>query len=263
MDLTIDLTTAAGISVATIAVVHYLKGKLADVRFLSAVWVPAYVIAVAGVLTWISHSVLHWVEGDLLQVLATVVIQALAASGALGWTKSVGTSLGESGTAVQARVTKDFDRLTAILLAVALAASLSACGPKLPPNTSPEAQIAVRGTQVMAGLRATLPGIKALVCPPGAPGPTCLRPADADRVVVQIERAAGYAEDLAKVLKAVDEAKTAAERQAGLGKVGAILTSIQGSLSAAQIAPEGEAARMAIVGLLGTVTEILFTVGGV
>ena len=138
------------------------------------------------------------------------------------------------------------------------------CGAKLPPDTSPEAKIAVRATQVVAALRATLPAIKSLTCTaPALTPPVCLSPADAIRVVTRIEQAGEHAERLATALQIVDAATDAASRATGMQRVTAILGSIQGSLAAAQIAPAAEPGRAAVVAILSSVMAILLTIGGV
>lgn len=147
---------------------------------------------------------------------------------------------------------------TSLIFALTLA--LAACGPKLPPDTSTEAKFAVRGNQVVQALRASLPGIKALVCLPSSPTKVCIPPADADKVVAGIEKAGEGAQQLAVVLQGVDTAKTSGERQFGMQKAITILQSIQESVSRAQVAPGTEDARQAVVSALQGVTAALFAV---
>jgi len=145
------------------------------------------------------------------------------------------------------------------ILFFTLALTLTACGSKLPPNTSPEGTVAARGIQVIAALRATLPALKQATCQPGVAQP-CLAPADTDRVVGHIQTASKVAEELAVVLKAVDEAQTAALQEEGMNKARALLVSIQSSLVQASVAPALEDARQRVVTILGVVTTLLFTV---
>jgi hypothetical protein len=148
-------------------------------------------------------------------------------------------------------------------IAALILMTVTACGPKLPPETSIEGKTAVRATQVVTALRATLPGIKALTCTPEAAAtavPTCLKAADAIKVVTQIEIAGKAAEELAGALTVVDNAKTATERQTALSRAANIMNTIQAALSMAQVAPENEPARASIVKILQTVTSALFAV---
>ena len=155
--------------------------------------------------------------------------------------------------------------LVVVLGLLALAAFMQSGCATLPPNTSPEGATAIRATQVVAALRATLPGIKALTCTsatlPSAL-PTCLPPAEAIRVVSRIEDAGELAGHLALALQAVDEAKDATARTEGLAKVSALVQSIQQTISLATIAPSAEPARAAVLQVLAGVTSILLTLGG-
>lgn len=145
-------------------------------------------------------------------------------------------------------------------LVVIIVLSLTlACGPKLPPDVSVEGKTAVRATQVIAALRATLPALKAATCQPGVPVP-CLAPADTDKVVGHIQTAAKGAQELAVVLQAVDDAQTAALQAEGMTKARALLVSIQASLTQATVAPGLEGARQQVVLILSTVTSLLFVV---
>lgn len=134
-----------------------------------------------------------------------------------------------------------------------------ACGPKLPPDISFEGKMAVRGTQVIAALRTTLPALKQATCQPGVVQP-CLAPADTDKVVAHIQEASKLSQELALVLVAIDEAQTAALQESGFTKAKLILTSIQNSLMQASIAPSEENGRQKVVEILGTVINLLVAV---
>ena len=73
-NFSIDLKTIAGIVALTIAIVHGLKGSLASVPFFEKVPVAAYVVIVSVALTWLSHDVLHWIGGDLPELLLQAVV---------------------------------------------------------------------------------------------------------------------------------------------------------------------------------------------
>jgi len=144
------------------------------------------------------------------------------------------------------------------LIVVTLIAAAAACA-KLPPNTSPEASVAIRGSQVIAALRATLPALKQATCQPGV-APPCVPPGDMDKVVGHIQQAAKVSEQLAVALQAVDAATTAADKQIGMDKARALIVSIQASLTQATVSPSAEAGRQQIVSLLGSVTSLLFVI---
>lgn len=132
------------------------------------------------------------------------------------------------------------------------------CANRLPVGTSPEGVTAVKATQVIAALRASLPVLKAATCQPGVI-PPCLAPADTDRVVTHIQTASTYAQELAVVLKAVDEAQTAALQTEGMTKARALLVSIQNSLTQAAVSPGAEDSRQKVVSILGAVMNLLLT----
>lgn len=145
------------------------------------------------------------------------------------------------------------------LYVVALALTLSACGPKLPPNVSGEAKTAIKGNQLVQALRATIPEVKTHVCQPSVPAP-CIAPADAVKVFAALETAGRTGEELAKVLAAVDAAKDATARTAGMDKARALLTSISTSLQSALTQPEQAEARQQLVTLFGNATQLLFAI---
>jgi hypothetical protein len=150
---------------------------------------------------------------------------------------------------------------TGVLLIVALVGGLllSACGPKLPPQTSVEANVAVRGTQVVTALRATIPSIKSFVCQPSVPAP-CLQPVHAERIFKGLESAGEAGEQLATVLAAVDSAKTAAEKTSGMERARTILTNLQSTLVQLSIVPDDSAVRSRLVQTFSTVMQLLLAV---
>ena len=120
----IDLSTVTGIVALTITIVHCLKGWLANVPLLEKVPVAAYVVLVSCLLTWFSHDVLHWIGGDLRELLLQAVVQALAASGAVEWWRAGAKPLDESQRAQQASAKRNN---VMYLLPILLALNLSAC----------------------------------------------------------------------------------------------------------------------------------------
>ncbi len=154
--------------------------------------------------------------------------------------------------------------LIAAFLAIALA--LSACGPKLPPNTSLEGKLAVRGNQLVQALRATIPAVKGLVCvsttpQPSGPVPTCIPPATAVKIFEGLETAGKTSEQVADALRALDGAKTAQEQQAFQSKAMELLNTIQQTLLRVTVTPETEGARNAVVQILQTAMSILIAIG--
>jgi hypothetical protein len=145
------------------------------------------------------------------------------------------------------------------LFVIVLITLTGACGPKLPPNTSIEAKAAIRGDQLVEALRSTIPSIKQAICQ-SAGQQNCLTPDDVAKVANHLGNAGRHAQELATVLSAVDDAKTASERQAGMQKANAILTSISNSLTQATVAPNLESGRQLVVSILGGVTTLLFTI---
>lgn len=118
----IDLKTIAGIVAVTIVIIQGLKGWLADVPWLRKVPVSAYVVLVSAALTWFSHSVLHWIGGDLGELLTQAVVQALVASGAVEWFRAGAKPLARSTKATDTRLRREG---WVILLALGLASSVA------------------------------------------------------------------------------------------------------------------------------------------
>jgi hypothetical protein len=151
---------------------------------------------------------------------------------------------------------------TRLLIALALVASIGAgCAAKLPPNTSPEAKVAIRGTQLVAGIRATLPTIKEQTCVSTTPpGTLCIDPKDAIVVVQNIQKAANVAVDLAKALEAVDNATAVDDKVSKTQRAKQLLGDIQNLILQSTAAPLNANSRQAIVGIMGSVTALLFSV---
>jgi len=121
----IDLKTIPGIVVATIALVHLLKGWLASAPALNRAPVALYVVLVAAGLTWLSHDVLHWLEGDRAQLIAQAVLAALSASGAVEWFRAGAKPLEDSAAATRTKERRS--AAWVVLLAVLLGAGVAGC----------------------------------------------------------------------------------------------------------------------------------------
>lgn len=146
-----------------------------------------------------------------------------------------------------------------IVAAVFAVFGFTACGQKLPPNTSVEAKVAIRANQLVAALDATIPEVKKYVCQPSVPQP-CLAKGDADKVFAVLEVAGKTGQQLATVLSAVDDAKTATERTAGMEKARALLASISSSLQTALVQPEHAAVRSQLLTTFSNATQLLFAI---
>jgi len=151
-----------------------------------------------------------------------------------------------------------------VALAMATSIGFAACGPKLPPNTSLEGKLAVRGNQLVQAMRASIPTVKTLTCTPQTPQaaiPTCISPASAVKVFEGMEKAFGYSEQAADALRALDNAKTAQEQEVAKTKALQLLDLIQKTLIGVTVTPETEGARNALVQALQGVMSILIAIG--
>ncbi len=123
----IDLSSVAGIVALTMTLVHLLKPRLGRITFLQELPVWVYVVGVSGGLTWLSHDVLHKLDGDLISLMVQAVFSAMAASGLVEWWRAGSDPVAESSSAVRAEEKAIARRggmyLIPILLAVGLAAS--------------------------------------------------------------------------------------------------------------------------------------------
>ena len=146
------------------------------------------------------------------------------------------------------------------LFIVAVCIVLAGCASKLPPSTSVEAKTAIKGTQVVEGLRAAIPEIKMQVCQASKPAP-CINPADAERIFKLMEQAAGYAEELSKGLAVVDGAQSPTERETALVAARRYVKLLSDTISMVQIQPGDAEARQAVVKILAGVMSVLLVIG--
>lgn len=131
---------------------------------------------------------------------------------------------------------------------------------KVPPQTSPEGTLAVRGIQVIEGLRATIPALKLLVCRRDVPTPVCISTVDADKIAAKIGDAANYGRQLSEALLLVERATTPGEKVSNAAKARQTLASIQLLLSEAAILPENQAVRAQLVQLFSNLTALIIAV---
>jgi len=138
---------------------------------------------------------------------------------------------------------------------------LAGCAANVPPNTSPEGKLAAQALPVTAALRGVIPSIKPMVCT-NTTQTECLKVSDAQLVIANIDRALRVVERLALVLKVVDESTTTDGKISAMLLARQAMNEIQREISEAAIAPGDEFARQAVSGLLRTVTESMFLIGG-
>ena len=156
---------------------------------------------------------------------------------------------------------KRFTFAVATFLAAAL--TLGACT-KLPPDTSIEGKLAVRGNQLVQTLRQVTPVVKSLTCTAATaptPVPTCIAPAVAAKIFDGLETAFKTAEEAADVLKALDSAKTEVEREPLKTKALSLLQTIQKTLMGLTVMPEHESTRNSVVQAISAAMAILISLG--
>jgi hypothetical protein len=103
IDPTQALTSVLGIVTLTIAIVHIIKRDLCDTPYFARVPTWIYAMAVSAVLTYLSHAILHTIEGELAELLTQAVIQALLAAGALDTWRNRTKPIADTSVAERAR----------------------------------------------------------------------------------------------------------------------------------------------------------------
>lgn len=149
--------------------------------------------------------------------------------------------------------------ITILLVSLGLSILISACGANLPPNTSPEGKTAVRATQVVAGLRATLPLIKSMTCTE-TKAPPCLQPAESLQILDYMDKANAAAVQLATVLAVVDTTTDTEEKSTGLAKARSLMVTIQQILMSASVTPAQEPLRQQLIQTFNNISELLFAI---
>lgn len=149
----------------------------------------------------------------------------------------------------------------AFALAALVALSFStACATRGGVQLSPEGTLAVRANQLVSALRS-------LTGPAGASplevlvASKTITATDAVNVATVVKESMLYAQDLATVLKVVDDARDDAERERGLARAAVLVQQISRSLSSASLRVGTEAGRKAVVQILEAASQILLTVG--
>jgi hypothetical protein len=150
-------------------------------------------------------------------------------------------------------------KLMAVLLVVGV--SVGAGCAKNRPDLTPELQVTVRATQVNEGMRAALPGLKAITCQTleqqKAAQRLCLTPNETDKVAGFMETGFKHSQDIAAIAKIVSEARDEAEHKNAIGRLAVAARALQEALLAATISPELEGGRQSVIKLLSGVLSVL------
>lgn len=109
IDPKVALGSIAGIVTTTIAIVHVIKRQLGDVPYLSRLPVAVYAWLIAFALTWLAHSVLHTIEGELAVLLAQSVISTILAAGAIEIFRNGSKPISDTRVAREARIRRRRD----------------------------------------------------------------------------------------------------------------------------------------------------------
>jgi hypothetical protein len=89
-------TTVGGIGLAVWAVIEVLKRTATEIPVLKKVPIWVYAVGLSGFGTWLAHSVLHTLDGELGALLAQSVMTAMVASGGREWALTITKSLDSS-----------------------------------------------------------------------------------------------------------------------------------------------------------------------
>lgn len=256
--------SVAGVAGASVFAAQFLKKTLVEVTGFNKIPIVAYVFMLSAVFTWFAHSMLGTLvveEGSNFWVLmTTVVTSALVAVG--GWEAVTNLAKPLSATSETSSVPRNFfgaKKFTAAFLAVTLFTG-TACATRGGVQLSPEGTLAVRGNQLVSTLRS-------LSQPPGGSplellvASKTITPQEAIQVAQVVQQSLVYAQDLATVLRVVDEAKDVAGREQGLQRAAVLVQQIQASLNSANLSVLTEGGRKAVLGVLAAAYQVLLTVG--
>lgn len=253
----------AGIVAASIFVGAGVRRWLSDVEGPNAVPLVVYVLLSCLGLTFLAHSVMGaFHDRNIWQLLVDACTACVISVGTVSMASNVHKPL--KSTAEDARTSRllrgpgRFGRLAVTVAVLGVAAS--GCATRGGVAVSPEGTIALRANQLVQALRT--------VTAPDGPvdqlvAQKVLTPPRALQVAVTLRETFVYAEDLAKVLKVVDESRTEAERTAGLQKAQALVNAISRKLNEVTLSPETEPARRAVAAILQAASAILLTVGSI
>lgn len=252
--------SVAGIAGAAVAAGYAIRAMIGENKgFLSSIPVVVYVLLSCVGLAWVADAVMGAELADTFpQLLVLSVTAALVAVGAVGTVSNLAKPLAQTVRDAKAQG----GTFVALLAIAGLAAGASACATRGGVNVSPEGQLAIRGNQVVQALRATIN--------PAGSSPVeqlvaqkLISTEEAIKVVEVIRQQLVYAQDLAAVLKVVDDAREAADRDAGLAKASKLVQQIAAGLSTANLSIVNEKGRAAVVGVLQAAASALLLVGSI
>lgn len=252
--------SVAGVAAVSVLAAQFVKKQFVEVEYLNRFPLVVYVLVFAALGTWFSNGVLGTLAGDsFAQVATDVVTSALLAIGGFEAVTNLAKPLADTGMPKMPRSAFGAPKkFMAAFLAVSMLTS--ACATRNGVQVSPEGTLALRANQLVQALRTlTTPAgtspIEQLVASKTLTVPDALRVAEAIKATMV------YSQDLATVLKVVDEAKTEAERTMGLQRAAILVQQIQKGLSSAVVSVGTEPGRKAVVQALEVATQILLTVG--
>lgn len=257
--------SVVGVAGFAVIAAQFLKKTLVDVTGLNKVPLVVYVMALAGLGTWFAHSVLGTLpveEGSNFWVLlTTVVTAALVAVGGWEVVTNVAKPLADSNDPPGAP--RNFFGTKLVLpLFLVVGLTASACATRNGVQLSPEGTLALRGNQLVSALR-SLSG-------PAGSSPLELLVAsktitvdEAVQVATVVKDGMVIAQDLATVLKVVDEATDEVSRAKGLQRASVLVQTLHKNLTSAPLRIVSESGRKAVLGVLEASLQILLTVGSI
>lgn len=147
-------------------------------------------------------------------------------------------------------------RVWSLLLGILIIVATAGCqaGRKLPPNLDVEGQVAVRGRQVIAAMRGAADATD-LAITTGA-----VTRDDGVPVLQAIHEGSKQAQNLADVLKLIDRARSAVERDGLIQQATDILDDLRKVLDDLVLPVQAEAHRKRIASILQPVKDALFAV---
>lgn len=141
------------------------------------------------------------------------------------------------------------------LLFLGLLVTAIGCAPKVPPNVSPIGQTAVLGRQFVVAGTGAVRGLDAVM-------ESGMLPVEYGVPVLSVMKRVGdEAVRLADILRAIDEAKTAAQRTDAIGRARAVIVGMRSLLDGAALPIADSKAKSVVVSALSTLSAILLDFG--
>lgn len=250
--------SVVGIAAASIFVGGGVRQWLSDIEGPNRIPLVVYVLLSCLGLTFVAHS---WMgafpDRTVWQLLVDACTAAVGSVGTVGIVSNIRKPLASTGP-VSAPSLRKLSVVFAIS-GLALAGS-SACATRNGVQVSPEGTLALRANQLVQALRT-------VVTPAGSSpveqlvASKTITVNEALVVANVVREVMVYAQDLATVLKVVDEAQTEAERSAGLQRAAVLVENIRSGLASATLNVGTETGRKAVLNVLTIASRILQTVG--